>query len=241
VAKVLEELQYRVDVWIWRDALDAKVIFQEIAPGRYRAELTGHTQGFLSLVTGDWGGALSTEMEYSQGKLQPLVYREISNKRGKHKLMEYRFDYAKNKLELWKKDKDNSTLTKSWETTLTEPLYDPLTFFYNSRLKGNPLGAKGGETVKFQGIPYPEPDEIVLRVGGDTPQGRKIMLELGNRVFKGERSQVYAFLDSDGIPTKAWTQVLKFGNVDIKLLPGGKRLNRKAVTKALDQARAGRP
>jgi len=238
--KVLEELQYRVDVWIWKNALDAKVIFQEIAPGRYRAELTGRTQGFLSLVTGDWGGALSTEMQYSQGKLQPLVYREISNKRGKNRTMEYRFDYAKNKVELWKSDNDNN-LAKKWESTLKGPMYDPLTFFYNRRLAGKPLGSKGGETLKFQGIPYPEPDEIVLRVGNQTPQGRKIMLELGNRVFKGERSQVYAYLDSEGVPTKAWTQVMKFGEIDIQLLPGSKRLNKRDVTQTLDQARAQSP
>jgi hypothetical protein len=236
--KVLEVLSYRVDVWIWQDALSAKAIFKEIAPGRYRAELTGHTQGFLSLITGDWGGALSTEMEYSQGKLQPLVYREISKKRGRNRLMEYRFDYTKNKVELWKKSGKDGKLTKRWEGTLKGPMYDPLTFFYNHRLTGKPLGSKGGETLKFQGIPYPKPDEIVLRVGSKTPQGRKIMLELGNRIFKGERSQVYAYLDSEGVPTKAWTQVLKFGNIDITLLPGSKRLNKQEVTKASDQAPA---
>ena len=229
VGKVLEELRYRVDVWIWRDAINAKVIFREVAPGRYRAELNGQTQGFLSLVTGNWRGALSTEMEYSQGGLRPLVYREISKKRGKNKLMEYRFDYAHNKVELWKSDQDN-TLKKKWETTLKGPMYDPLTFFYNRRLTGKSLGEKGGESVEFQGIPYPKPDNIVLRVGDKTPQGRKIMLELGNRIFKGERSQVYAYLDSEGVPTKAWTQVLKFGNIDIELLPGGKRLDKQKMT-----------
>jgi len=238
--KVLEELQYRVDVWVWRDALNAKMIFQEIAPGRYRADLTGSTQGFLSLVTGNWGGALSTEMKYSQGKLQPLVYREISDKRGKNKVMEYRFDYANNKVELWKSDKDNK-LTKKWEGKLKGSMYDPLTFFYNRRLTGKPLGSKGGETLKFQGIPYPEPDEIVLRVGDKSPQGRKIMLELGNRIFKGERSQVYAYLDSEGVPTKAWTKVLAFGDINIELLPGSKRLNKQEVTQTLDQARAAGP
>jgi hypothetical protein len=238
--KILEELQYRVDVWIWRNALKAKMIFQEIAPGRYRADLTGSTQGFLSLVTGNWGGALSTEMKYSQGKLRPLVYREISRKKGKNKLMEYRFDYANNKVELWKTDKDNK-LTKKWESTLKGPMYDPLTFFYNRRLAGNPLGSKGGATMKFQGIPYPKPDEIVLRVGDTSPQGRKIMLELGNRIFKGERSQVYAYLDSEGVPTKAWTKVLAFGDINIELLPGSKRLNKQEVNRALDQARAAGP
>lgn len=237
VGKVLEELRYRVDVWIWQEAINAKIIFREVAPGRYRAELSGQTQGLLSLLTGNWEGALLTEMEYSQGKLKPLVYREISKKRGKNRMMEYRFDYDKNKVELWKSDKDN-TLKKKWETTLKGPMYDPLTFFYNRRLTGKSLGEKGGETVKFQGIPYPKQDDIVMRVGSKTPQGRRIMLELGNRIFKGERSLVYAFLDSEGIPTKAWTRVLRFGKVDIELLPGGKRLDKKEVTDLVDQARA---
>jgi hypothetical protein len=232
VGKVLEELRYRVDVWIWQEALKAKVIFKEVAPGRYRAELSGHTQGFLALITGDWGGALSTDMEYTQGKLQPLVYREISIKNGKKKLMEYRFDYAQNKVELWKPGEDN-TMTKRWETALEGPLYDPLTFFYNSRLTGNPLGGKGGDTLKFQGIPYPKPEEILLRIGGNTPKGRKIMLDLGNRLFKGELTQVYAYLDSEGIPTSAWTQFMKFGKVNIELLSGGKRLNKKEVKGAM--------
>lgn len=237
VGKVLEELNYRVDVWIWQDALKAKVVFLEVAPGRYRAELNGRSQGFLSLITGDWGGSLSTEMVFSQGKLRPLVYREISNKRGKKKLMEYRFDYGQNKVELWKQGKDQK-LVKRWETTLTKDMYDPLTFFYNRRLTGNPLGAKGGETFKFQGIPYPKPEEIILRVGTKTPEGRKIMLEMGDPVFKGERSQLYAYLDSDGVPTKAWTKVMRFGEVDIRLLPGGKRVKKEEVTPAPDQARA---
>ncbi len=233
VGKVLEELRYRVDVWIWQDALNAKMVFKEIAPGRYLAELTGRSQGFLSLITGDWGGVMSTEMKYSQGKLKPLVYREVSTKRGKNKTMEYRFDYEQNKVELWKSNKDNK-LTKKWESDLKGPMYDPLTFFYNRRLTGNPLGSKGGATLKFRGIPYPKPDEFVLRVGDKTPQGRKVMLELGNRIFKGERSQVYAYLDSEGVPTKAWTQVLKFGDINIELLPGSKRLNKQEVTQAPD-------
>ena len=81
----------------------------------------------------------------------------------------------------------------------------------------------------------------MLRVGDKSPQGRKIMLELGNRVFKGERSQVYAYLDSEGVPTKAWTKVLAFGDINIELLPSSKRLNKQEVNQALDQARAAGP
>jgi Protein of unknown function (DUF3108) len=235
-AKVLEELHYQVDVWIWRDAVQAQVVFREMGPGRYQAEIDGQTQGLMSLLTGNWKGRLSSDMEYSQGRLQPLVYREISYKKGKKRVMEYRFNYAQKKVELWKQE-GGGTMAKRWETNLTGPMYDPLTFFYNRRLTGKPLGEKGGENLKFQGIPYPKPDDIVLRVGEKTSEGRKIMLEMGNRIFKGERSVVYAYLDAEGVPVKARTQIMKFGNVDITLLPGGKRLKKEEVTKAPEQAR----
>jgi hypothetical protein len=236
--KVLEDLHYQVDVWIWRDALQAQVVFREVGPGRYRAELDGRSQGLLSLISGNWQGQLSTDMEYSQGGLKPLVYREISYKKGKKRVMEYRFNYAAKKVELWKQEGD-AAMAKRWETALTGPMYDPLTFFYNRRLTGKSLGEKGGDNLKFQGIPYPKPDAITLRVGDKTSEGRKIMLELGNRIHKDERSQVYAYLDSEGVPTKAWTQVGRFGNVDITLLPGGKRLKKEEVTETPGQAQAG--
>jgi hypothetical protein len=237
--KVLEELHYQVDVWIWRDALQAQVMFREMGPGRYRAEIDGQTQGLMSLFTGNWKGRLSTDMEYTQGKLQPLVYREISYKKGKKRVMEYRFNYAQKKVELWKQEGDGA-MAKTWETTLNGPMYDPLTFFYNRRLTGNSLGEKGGENLKFQGIPYPKPDDIIMRVGDKTSEGRKIMLEMGNRIYKGERNQVYANLDAEGVPTKVWTQIMKFGNVEITLQPGGKRLKKEEVTKAPEQAKESR-
>jgi hypothetical protein len=236
--KVLEDLHYQVDVWIWHDALNAQVMFREVGPGRYRAEIDGRSQGLLSLITGGWHGRLSSDMEYTQEGLRPLVYREISYKKGKKRMMEYRFNYAAQKVELWKQEGDGP-VAKHWETKLTGPMYDPLTFFYNRRLTGQSMGEKGGENMKFQGIPYPKPDPITLRVGEKTSEGRKIMVELGNRIYKDERSVVYAYLDNDGVPTRAQTQVGRFGSVDITLLPGGKRLNKEAVTRAPNQALAG--
>lgn len=233
--KILEELHYRVNVWVWREAVKAKVRFEELAPGRYRAKVTGKTQGFLSFMSGNWRGSLTTDMKYSQGKLLPLVYREESRHGKRKHLSEYRFDYDQGKVELWKLHKDNS-MKKRWETTFTEPMYDPLTMFYNRRLTGKPLG-KGGETVKYKGIPYPKPDRMVLRIGPLTPQGRKVMAEIENRIFKDERSQLFAYLDTDGVPTKGWTRVLMFGNITMELLPGGKRIKREEMAAFRDQAR----
>jgi hypothetical protein len=234
--KVLEDLHYQVDIWIWHDALRAQVVFREVGPGRYQAEVDGQSLGLLSLITGNWRGRLTSDMEYFQDGLRPLVYKEISYKKGKKRVMEYRFNYAAKKVELWKQEGDGP-MAKKWEGTLTGPMYDPLTFFYNRRLKGQSLGEKGGENMKFQGIPYPKPDPITLRVGEKTNEGRKIMIEMGSRIYKDERNQVYAYLDNDGVPTKAWTQVGKFGNVDITLMPGGKRLNEEEVTKAPKQVK----
>ncbi len=157
--------------------------FREAGPGRYQADLDGRSQGLLAILTGGWEGGLSTEMEYSEGKLRPLVYREISTKNGKKRVMEYRFDYAQKNVELFKPD-DQGKMTKRWETNLNGPMYDPLTFFYNRRLTGAGANEKGGESVKFHSIPYPKADDITLRVGDQTPEGRKIMVDLGNRLFK---------------------------------------------------------
>jgi len=237
--KILEELRYRVDVMLWRGAVKSKVVFQELAPGRYRAEVSGETQGFLALISGNWRGSFSTEMQYSQGNLLPLVYREASQSRSRKSLKEYRFDYTQKKVELWALRK-NGAMVKRWETTFEEPMYDSLTFFYNRRLKGAPLG-QGGESVKFNGIPYPKPEEILLRVGDRGPEGRKIMVEIENRVFENERSQIYALIDNEGVPTRIWTRVLMFGKIDVELLPGGKRVKPDQIVGMGKQARVEHP
>lgn len=223
VGEVLENLRYQVDVWILKDAIDATVTFKRLPSPRYRAEIHGKAQGLLGLISGQWRGVYSTEMTLAEGKLMPLLYREESQHRNKKNLSEYRFDYDRKVVELYKWDNRKRALTKRWQTVLDGPMYDALSFYYNQRLQGMAFG-KQGETVKFRGIPYPKPEDIILRIGPDTPQGRKIMVTLDNRIFENERNQVYAFLDKDGVPVEAWTDVLRFGRVSGKLLPGGKRL-----------------
>lgn len=221
--EVLEDLRYRVDVWILKDAIDTRITFKRLNAKRYKAEIEGQAQGLLGLISGQWRGNYSTEMVLSQGKFLPVVYREESQHRNKKHLNEYHFDYDKKVVELYKWDRGKKALTKRWQTELSGPMYDALSFYYNQRLVGMNFG-KQGETLKFQGIPYPKPEDIVLRIGADSPEGRKIMVTLDNRIFENERNQVYAFLDKDGVPTEAWTNVLKFGRITGKLLPGGKRL-----------------
>lgn len=232
--KILEDLRYQVNIWVWPDAVNTRILLKEVAPGRYLAEMTGSAQGFLGLISGNWRGSLSTEMVYADGKLLPLVYREASENRRRKTFKEYRFNYEQKKVELWTLKKDGS-LKKRWETTFTEPFSDPLSFFYNRRLTGVPVGQKG-ECLKLKGIPYPKPEEIVLRVGEPTPEGLKVMVEIENRVFENERSQIYGFIDEEGVPTKAWTRVKLFGKVDAVLLPQSKRLKRQQFLEMAQQA-----
>ncbi len=221
---LLEDLRYQVDVWFFKDAIDARVTLKRLDPQRYRAEVNGKSVGLLGLISGHWRGVYSTEMTLVDGKFMPVVYREESQHGSKKSLKEYRFDYDKKVVELFKWDNGKQQLTKRWQTAINEPMYDALSFYYNQRLQGMSFG-KQGETLKFQGIPYPKPEDIILRIGPDTPQGRKIMVTLDNRIFENERSQVYAFLDKDGVPVEAWTNVLRFGRITGKLLPGSKRFN----------------
>lgn len=232
--KLLEDLHYQVNIWLWPDAVKTRIMLREVAPGHYLAEMTGTTQGFLALLSGNWRGSLSTEMVYSDGKLLPLVYREVSENRRRKTFKEYRFNYEQKKVELWTLKKDGS-LKKRWETTFTEPFSDPLSFFYNRRLTGEPVGQKG-ECLKLKGIPYPKPEEIVLRVGEQAPEGLKVMVEIENRVFENERSQIYGFIDDDGVPTKAWTRVRLFGKVEAVLLAHSKRLKRQHLLEMARQA-----
>jgi hypothetical protein len=230
--EMLEDLRYQVDVWVFKDAIDTQFTLERLDAKRYKAELKGRAQGLLGLISGQWRGNFSTEMVFSRGKFLPVVYREESQHRGKKNLNEYRFDYDKKVVELFKWDNGKKALTKRWQTGLNGPMYDALSFYYNQRLGGMNSG-KQGETLTFQGIPYPKPEDIVLRIGGDSPQGRKIMITLDNRIFENERNQVYAFLDQDGVPTEAWTNVLKFGRITGTLLPGGKRLKNGRIAESL--------
>ncbi|MDI6852146.1 MAG: DUF3108 domain-containing protein [Deltaproteobacteria bacterium] len=221
---LLEELRYQVDVWVFKDAIDTQVTLKRLDQQRYRAQVNGKAVGLLGVFSGHWQGRYATEMILVDGKFMPVVYREESQHGSKKNLKEYRFDYDKKVVELFKWDNGKQQLTKRWQTALSEPMYDPLSFYYNQRLQGMSFG-KQGETLKFQGIPYPKPEDIVLRIGPDTPQGRKIMVTLDNRVFENERNHVYALLDKDGVPVEAWTDVLRFGRITGKLKPGSKRFN----------------
>jgi hypothetical protein len=77
----------------------------------------------------------------------------------------------------------------------------------------------------LEGIPYPKPEEIEVRIGPETEWGRKVMISINNQAFANERGTVFAYLDGCRVPRKAWTNVLNMGTISGELLPGGKPLN----------------
>lgn len=222
--KVLEDLKYRADIWILTDAARARVTFTRLGKGRYRAEVAAEAQGLAKLLSGQRRDNYATEMVWRRGRLVPLVYQEESRRWGKHHLKEYRFDYQKGRLELWQL-KEGKGLVRKWETALAkEPIFDPLSAFYNFRLGalGRP---RAGESLRLKGIPYPRPEDIVIQIGPKEQQGRKVMVHLINRVFNDEGVVVFIIFDKKWVPSLGWSQILRFGKVAGKILPGGKSLD----------------
>ena len=218
--QVLEKLKFRVEYLFWKDVAQGQLTLKCLGPGRYQAEIYGEPLGLLKLLTGERRDTYQTEMVSRQGKLLPLVYREECRKRGKRYLKEYRFDYDQGVLELWQL-KEGQGLVRKWRTTLKDPVYDPLTAFYNCRL--GLLGPiREGETFKLSGIPYPEPEDIEVRIGPETAAGRTIMIALHNDAFENDRGVVYAYLDNALVPQQAWTST-RVGKINGRL-EGGKSL-----------------
>jgi hypothetical protein len=221
---LLEDLHYRVDVLVWQDIARARLTLKSLGPGRYLAEIAVAARGLLQTMSGDRRENYQTEMVWREGKLMPVVYREESRRRGKRRLKEYRFDYARGKLELWQL-KEGKGLVRKWQTPLTEPIYDPLSTCYNCRLGfWGPM--RGGQVFKIKGIPYPKPEVMEVRVGAQTKQGCQIMITIGNQGSKGNKgqNQVFAYLDGQLVPQGAWTTVWGLGKISGELLPGGKGL-----------------
>lgn len=219
---VLEELHYRVDVLMWPDAVRVQLTLKRLEPGHYQAEISGEPQGVLKRLSGQRRDTYQTEMVWRDGRLVPVIYREQSQRRRKKYLKEYRFDYAQARLELWQW-KEGKGLVRKWEGPLSRPVYDPLSAFYNLRL-GNMGPIREGATFKIDGIPYPKPEEIEVRFGGETREGRKTMVSIVNQVFHGGRGEIFAYLDGQLVPQQAWCMLFGMGKISGALLPESKTL-----------------
>jgi len=103
-------------------------------------------------------------------------------------------------------------------------VFDPLSAFYNCRL-GAMGQVRNGTTFKVPGIPYPQPEQVEVRIGPETQEGRKAMISLGNQVTRSrpEQTVVFALFNSQGVPTSAWTDS-SFGKITSELLPESKAL-----------------
>lgn len=221
-SQLLEDLKFRVEYLLWKDVAQAQLTLKSLGSGRYQAEISGEPLGLLKLLLGKRRDSYQTEMIYRNGKLVPLIYREESRKKGKHYLKEYRFDYDKGRIELWQLKEGKGIMVPKWHTALNGPIYDPLSAFYNCRL-GLMGPIREGETFKVSGIPYPKPEEIEVRIGPQSAEGRKVMIAINNKAFENSRGVVFAFLDSARVPQQAWTDS-RIGKISGHLA-GGKSLH----------------
>jgi hypothetical protein len=202
---LLEDLRYRLEVLAWKDAARVKLTLTRLGPDRFAAEIIGEPQGLLKLLSGGHRERLQTEMVWRNHRLLPLIYREESWQGQKRRFKEYRFCYSQNRLELWEWRLGKGML-KKWQTDLAGQIYDPLSAFYNIRL--GVLGpTREGETNTIQGIPYPRPDAMEVRLGSMTDSGLKAMVSLINPIFPDSRGEVFAYVDKQLVPHQVWTTV----------------------------------
>ena len=202
---LLEELRYRLVVLSIQDAARVKLTLNRLGPGRFVAEVIGEPQGLIKLLSGGQRERLQTEMVWRDNRLLPLIYREESWRGKKRRLKEYRFNYPKGRLELWEWH-EGKGLSKKWQTDLSDQVYDPLSAFYNCRL-GIIGPTREGETSTIQGIPYPRPEAMEVRLGAESQDGRQVMVSLINPVFEDSRGVVLGYVDKQLVPHQAWTTV----------------------------------
>lgn len=220
--EILEDLKYRVDLWIFNDSVPARVVLSRMGERYYRASISGQAKGMLALLSGNFRGEYSTDMVFTDGRFRPLLYRERTERRGKLHLTEHRFDHYRKRVEVWKWDRHQRALVKKWEGPLDDSLTDPLSFYYNQRLRLGEI--KEGDVVRLPTVPYPKPEEVVFRVGPLTPEGRRVTIILDDELLETEGREVQALLDREGVAIRAWAKFLRYGKVSGTLLPGSRRL-----------------
>ncbi len=215
----LEELQYRVNLGVWQDVARVRLRLAQVGPGRYRAEFAGAAQGAWKLLSRWLPERYETEMALEAGRFKPLVYREWFQRKGKRIAKEYRFDYAQARLEVWR-GVDGRDPVKDWQSPLNEPVYDPLTLLYNMRLGA--LGpAAAGQTLRVALVPTPEPREMVINLGPETAQGRKVMVTIETEGPGAGDGPYFFFCTPQWVPQEAWIRVLPFAKLSGELLNPG--------------------
>ncbi|HEY9072991.1 MAG TPA: DUF3108 domain-containing protein, partial [Desulfobaccales bacterium] len=179
----------------------------------------GGGHGFWKILNRWLPDSYETEMAWEAGRLKPLVYREEFQQKGHHIHKEFRFDYSRSVLEIWSAE-DNQPLAKKYQIPMKAAVYDPLSLFYNLR-----LGVFGpltpGETLRVGLVPAPQAREMVFHLGQDTPQGRKVMLEVKVEGVQYDAGPYVFICTPERVPLQLWTRVLLFGKVSGELLNPG--------------------
>ncbi len=210
-----ETLHYTVDGSIIKDAALVTVSLQQMDHEKFEGEVSVETNGLVALCTGHRRDRYHTTMRLVQGRLQPLVYIEEARWGGKQLYMEYRFDYDRQRLELWRRGKDG-ILARKWEMELTKTIYDPISAFYNFRVGA--LGkVKGGRTITVAGIPYPHPETMTIRLGPQEPGNSQATLTIRAQPQEKASAPVHIRFDDRLVPLSAWTKTPEFGEVSGRL------------------------
>jgi hypothetical protein len=213
-----EDLRYQISLGPWSDVARVHLALKEVKPGHYLAEFSGAAQGMWRLLSRWLPERYQSEMVYREGRLVPLIYREEFQDKGRHYRKEYHFNYEKGHLTLWSQV-DGGQKVKKWEVPLKDPVYDLLSLFYNVRL--GVLGpVPAGSTLRVAVLPTPKLQELVFRIGPETDQGRKVMVNCCQPGSAAE-DQYFFYLNAEQVPTLAWTQVTFFGRLAGRLLNPG--------------------
>jgi len=211
-----EILHYKVSASLFPDAGRAVVTLRQVGPDLYEGEIRGETSGALAFFSGRRRDSYRTTMQLHRDSLRPLLYIEESWVGRKHHYKEYRFDYDRGRLEMWRRGQDGA-LVLAWQTDLDAPIYDPITAFYNFRCGG--LGEfKGGAILSLAGIPYPHPETIMIQLGPQEPGERRATVTIRQRAFDNAIGQVHVHFDDELIPLSAWTRVALFGKISGRLV-----------------------
>lgn len=206
-----EHLRYSIDISIFKDAALATISFKNVGPNEYEAEMDGSIQGILSLFTGQRRDRYRSRMVYAEGKLEPLVFVEEVWRRGRLRRKEYRFQHEQGRLELWVTDPQGKTRLK-WQTELRQPVYDPISALCNFRL-GAFGEIKPGETITVPGIPYPEKEDIIFRIGPVEDGKQKVAFQVRKHTVEDQLGTLHLLFDQHWVPVSAWARLGVLGKV----------------------------
>ena len=207
--ELLEDLKFRVEYLLWKDVAQAQLTLKSLGPGHYQAEISGEPLGLLKVIIGKRRDSYRTEMILRQRQAHaPGLPGRIPEERpppSEGIPLQLR-PGRPGIVAVEGRQRDGA----KWHTALKGPIYDPLTAFYNCRL-GLMGPIREGETFKVAGIPYPKPEEIEVRIGPETAEGRKIMIAINNKAFENDRGVIFAYLDEPGCrnrpgPAPGWAR-----------------------------------